>query len=157
MGRKRKIRVVENRGETGKGRKITVDSPVTVQEAMFIDAYMETGDPKQAYERAGYTAPYTKGRVDKILDLPNVAYEVKKRIYQMKRKSVASSEEVMQYFTSVMRGEVKDQFGLEAPLSERTRAAQEIAKRTIDIDNKLNHKEDNVIKIELDWTRKEVD
>lgn len=154
MGRKRKIRVVENRGSTGVGRKITVDSPVTVQEAMFINAYMETGDLKEAYEAAGYTAKYSKAQVDKILGLPNVAYEIKRRTYQMKRKSVANAEEVMQYFTNVMRGEIKDQFGLDAPLSERTRAAQEIAKRTIDIENKLNNKEDNVIKIELDWNRK---
>lgn len=153
MGRKRKIRVVENRGETGKGRKITIDSPVTVQEAMFINAYMESGDPKQAYEAAGYTAKYTKAQVDKILALPNVAYEIKRRTYQMKRKSVASAEEVMKYFTDVMRGEIKDQFGLEAPLSERTRAAQEIAKRTIDIENKLNGKEDNEIRITLDWAK----
>lgn len=153
MGRKRKIRVVENRGETGKGRKITVDSPVTVQEAMFINAYMESGDPKQAYEAAGYTTKYTKAQVDKILALPNVAYEIKRRTYQMKRKSVASAEEVMKYFTDVMRGEIKDQFGLEAPLSERTRAAQEIAKRTIDIENKLNGKEDNEIRITLDWAK----
>ena len=52
-----------------------------------------------------------------------------------------------------MRGEIKDQFGLEAPLSERTRAAQEIAKRTIDIENKLNGKEDNEIRITLDWAK----
>ena len=153
MGRKRKLRVVENRGETGVGRKITIDSPVTVQEAMFINAYMESGDPKQAYEAAGYTAKYTKAQVDKILALPNVAYEIKRRTYQMKRKSVASAEEVMKYFTDVMRGEIKDQFGLEAPLSERTRAAQEIAKRTIDIENKLNGKEDNEIRITLDWAK----
>lgn len=153
MGRKRKLRVVENRGESGRGRKITVDSPVTVQEAMFINAYMESGDPKQAYEAAGYTTKYSKAQVDKILALPNVAYEIKKRTYQMKRKSVASAEEVMKYFTDVMRGEIKDQFGLEAPLSERTRAAQEIAKRTIDIENKLNGKQDNVIEIKLDWAK----
>lgn len=153
MGRKRKIRVVENRGETGRGRKITIDSPVTVQEAMFINAYMETGDPKLAYETAGYTTKYTKAQADKILALPNVAYEIKKRTYQMKRKSVANAEEVMKYFTDVMRGEIKDQFGLEAPLSERTRAAQEIAKRTIDIENKLNGKEDNEIRITLDWAK----
>lgn len=120
---------------------------------MFINVYMETGDLKAAYEGAGYTAKYSKAQVDKILALPNVAYEIKRRTYQMKRKSVASSEEVMKYFTDVMRGEIKDQFGLEAPLSERTRAAQEIAKRTIDIENKLNNKEDNVIKIELDWAK----
>lgn len=153
MGRKRKIRVVENRGETGKGRKITIDSPITVQEAMFINAYMETGDLKKAYESAGYTTKYSKAQVDKILGYPNVAYEIKKRTYQLKRKSVATSEEVMQYFSDVMRGEIKDQFGLEAPLSERTRAAQELAKRTIDIENKLEGKEDNVIEIKLNWNR----
>lgn len=153
MGRKRKIRVVENRGTSGKGRKITIDSPVTVQEAMFINLYMETGDLKAAYEGAGYTAKYSKAQVDKILELPNVAYEIKRRTYQMKRKSVASAEEVMKYFTDVMRGEIKDQFGLEAPLSERTRAAQEIAKRTIDIENKLNGQKDNVIEIKLDWAK----
>lgn len=153
MGRKRKIRVVENRGETGRGRKITIDSPITVQEAMFIDAYMETGDLKTAYETAGYTAKYSTAQVNKILELPNVAYEIKRRTYQMKRKSVANAEEVMKYFTDVMRGEIKDQFGLEAPLSERTRAAQEIAKRTIDIENKLNGKQDNEIRITLDWAK----
>ena len=38
----------------------------------------------------------------------------------------------MQYLTSVMRGEVKDQFDLDAPLSERTRCAQELLKRNMD-------------------------
>ena len=39
----------------------------------------------------------------------------------------------MRYFTSVMRGEVKDQFGLDAPLAERTKAAVELAKRKVDV------------------------
>ena len=32
-----------------------------------------------------------------------------------------------------MRGEVKDQFGLDAPLAERTKAAVELAKRKVDV------------------------
>ena len=59
----------------------------------------------------------------------------------------------MEYFTRVMNGEEKDQFGLDAPLSERTRAAQELAKRTIDLDNRMQGKADNVIQIKLDWGR----
>ena len=47
--------------------------------------------------------------------------------------SIADAAEVMQYFTSVMRGEIKDQFGLDAPLAERTKAAVELAKRKVDI------------------------
>lgn len=59
----------------------------------------------------------------------------------------------MQYFSSVMRGEVKDQFGLEAPLSERTKAAQELAKRTVDILNRQNGVADQKVEIKLDWSR----
>lgn len=35
----------------------------------------------------------------------------------------------MEYLTAVMRGEKKDQFDLDPSLSERTRAASELAKR----------------------------
>lgn len=73
---------------------------------------------------------------------------------ELKPETVATAEEVMTYFTAVMRGEVKDQFGLEAPLSERTRAAQELAKRTIDIENRKAGNPDQAIEITLDWSRK---
>ena len=74
----------------------------------------------------------------------------------MHSENIASAEEVMDYFTKVMRGEIKDQFGLEAPLSERTRAAQELARRTVDIDNRMAGKKDMStpeIQIKLDWSR----
>ena len=51
---------------------------------------------------------------------------------------IASAAEVMQYFTAVMRGEVKDQFGLDAPLAERTKAAVELAKRKVDVSQKTD-------------------
>ena len=72
---------------------------------------------------------------------------------ELKKESVATADEVMQFFTAVMRGEVKDQFGLDATLSDRTRAAQEIAKRTIDIENRQNGTPDQKIEISLDWSR----
>lgn len=151
MGRPRKITIVADRDDTN-GRPVTVDSPFTVKEAMFIDAYMESGDLKYATKVAGFAKPGV-ATGEKLLSMPHINKEVKKRTYQMKRKSVASAEEVMKYFSDVMRGEIKDQFGLEAPLSERTRAAQELAKRTIDIENKINGKADNEVVIKLDWGR----
>lgn len=42
----------------------------------------------------------------------------------------------MEFFTKVMRGEVKDAFGLDASLADRKDAAKEIAKRTVDIEAK---------------------
>lgn len=67
------------------------------------------------------------------------------------KEAVMNAQEVMEYFTSVVRGEVKDQFGLDAPLSERTRAAIELARRTVDIENreKLSQLEQPVISIKL--------
>lgn len=72
---------------------------------------------------------------------------------ELRSESVATADEVMKFFTSVMRGEVKDQFGLDATLSDRTRAAQEIAKRTIDIENRRSGESDQVISIKLDWSK----
>lgn len=72
---------------------------------------------------------------------------------EARKETQATANEVMEYFTKVMRGEEKDQFGLEAPLSERTKAAQELAKRTIDIENRASGKADERIEIKLDWSR----
>lgn len=50
---------------------------------------------------------------------------------------MADEHEIFAYFTAVMRGQVLDQFGLEASLQERTRAAECLAKRLIDMPKKL--------------------
>ena len=41
---------------------------------------------------------------------------------------IATIKEVMQFYTSVMRGEVKDQFGLDVQMSDRIKAAQNLDK-----------------------------
>ena len=42
---------------------------------------------------------------------------------------VAKGDEVLRFFSSVMRGEVKDQFGLDSQLSDRIDAAKQLQKR----------------------------
>ena len=74
----------------------------------------------------------------------------------MHDERTANGKEVMAFLTSVMRGEVKDQFGLETPVSERIKAADLIGKRTVDIDNRMAGKKNMdtpEIQIKLDWTR----
>lgn len=102
---------------------------------------------------------YSIGR--RILNQPNIKKELDRIMSELKNESVATADEVMSYFTSVMRGEVKDQFGLDAPLSERTRAAQEIARRTIDIENRIKEneakKDEPNIQINLNWDKDSVE
>ena len=44
-------------------------------------------------------------------------------------KRIATADEVLQFLTDVMQGRVKDQFGLDASLQDRTNAAKELMKR----------------------------
>lgn len=108
------------------GVDITHDGfPLSVKEAKFIDMFIVTGDIKQAMKEANISWSNVKSK-------EYIANEITYRLELLKKKTIADADEIMQYFTSVMRGEVKDQFGLDAPLSERTNAARELARRIVD-------------------------
>ena len=72
-----------------------------------------------------------------LLNMPAMRKELASRLEAIRSAQVADEHEVMAYFTAVMRGQVLDQFGLEASLQERTRAAECLAKRIIDMPKKL--------------------
>lgn len=134
--------------------------PLTKRESEFIAEYIKTGNGITAWKNLGWeeTSKYSvKTNVDRMLNKPNVRAEITRILEEITdechKQAVANGDEVMAYFTSVMRGDIKDQFGLDAPLSERTRAAQELAKRTVDIENRRAGEADNVIQIKLDWSR----
>lgn len=101
--------------------------PLSVKESKFIDVFLATGNLNHALKEAGLTMRSVVGK-DYIQE------EIKYRLDELKKETIADADEIMQYFTRVMRGEEKDQFGLDAPLSERTSAAKELARRVIDIE-----------------------
>lgn len=114
---------------------------LTEREDKFIGFYIITGNPVEAADRAGYFKTEKDPKIrqsklqvyaKKLMNKSSVRREIEWKIQMMDSRRVADGQEVMEYFTKVMRGEIKDQFGLDAPLSERTRAAQELAKRLLD-------------------------
>lgn len=141
----------------GSGCELTIDTPLTVLEQKFITNYIKCGVAIQALKDTGIQLENDvsyRNAAYRMLNQVNVKAEINRIMTEeLKPETVATAEEVMSYFTAVMRGEVKDQFGLEAPLSERTRAAQEIAKRTVDLDNRRKGEADSVIAVKLDWGR----
>lgn len=130
--------------------------PLTAPEQKFITHYIKTGKLGEAAKVAGYVRG-TNQSYDSlgrgILERPNVQAEIKKIMRKLEKESIASAEEVMNFFTAVMRGEVPDQFGLDASLADRTKAAQELAKRTVDIENRERGKADSLVEIKLNWRR----
>lgn len=117
--------------------------PLTPKEAKFITEYILTGRLSHSLKEAGLQLKTIAGK-DYITD------EITYRLEQIKKDSIADADEILQYFTKVMRGEEKDQFGLDAPLSERTSAARELAKRVVDIPN-LEEQAQPEIKITLNF------
>lgn len=128
---------------------------LTIKERKFADKYLETGNASKAVLEAGYNVKFPEVKGSQLIRKSNVMEYIHEKQEEESSKTIASAKDVMEYLTKVMRGEIKDQFGLDAPLSERTKAATELAKRTVDIDNRLQGRADNVVEIKLDWSREE--
>lgn len=92
-------------------------------------------------------------RAERFMNNEDVQREYWHQLKEIQKHDVADATEVMKYFTDVMRGEVKDQFGLDASLSDRTQAAKELAKRTIDMENRMAGKPDAIVSVSIDWRR----
>lgn len=152
----------DRKGRHRTKEEITEDTPLTPVEQAFITNYLKTGSLGEAMKASDVVKrtsnnAYSRAAFD-VIRRPNVQKELHRIMEELRKESIATADEVMQYFTSVMRGEVKDQFGLEAPLSERTKAAQELAKRSIDIDQRIKMKQElagsqEPIQVNLIWTR----
>ena len=118
---------------------------LTLKQSMFIDRYVETGNAAQAVVDVGYktNAPYAYA--SELLHKQPIKEEIEYRLKKRQSQKIADGREVMEFFTKVMNGEINDQFGLEAALADRLKAAYEIAKRTIDIENKLQETDVKIV------------
>lgn len=110
----------------GKARK---SRKPTKQQLVFADKYIELGSIEKAALAAGYKASYAKAGAYKLLDIVGVKQYIDKKMAEISKPTIAKAEEVLEFLTSIMRGEVPDQFGLDAPLSERRNAAVDLGKR----------------------------
>ena len=105
---------------------------ITVKQQKFADLYIETGNATQSYIDAGYKATkraVAEANARKLLGNYSVQKYIEEKMDQLQQESIASQEEVLQYLTKVMRGEEKDQFGLDASLQDRTKCAELLGKR----------------------------
>lgn len=127
------------------------NNELNARQEAFCYYYVETHNGTQSAIRAGYKKEHAEVQASVLLRNRKVAQKIAELTEAQRKESIASAQDVMEYLTAVMRGEIKDQFGLEAPLAERTKAAQELAKRTVDIEQRARGVADATIEIKLDW------
>lgn len=134
------------------------EEPLNMLELAFVSAYMSNGgNATQACKDAGYQckseAAFARRGSD-LLRNPKVNGEIAARVKALEDGKTADRTEILQFYTSVMRGEILDQFGIEASLDTRIKAANELAKHLIEIPMKLEQKNitNNIGSITLNFT-----
>lgn len=112
----------------------------------FADYVIKLGRSRarEAAEIAGYSKKTASVQANQLLKNLKIKAYIEERIKtaaepreraEADRKLVADGDEVLQFLTATMRGEVKDQFGLDAQLKDRLAAAKEL-QRIIDVAKK---------------------
>ena len=101
----------------------------------FADYYIQTGNATEAAIKAGYSEKTARFIGSENLTKPDISAYIKERLDEQSQKRVADANEVIEFYTAVMRGEVKDQFGLDASLSDRLKAGDALMKRYNAINN----------------------
>ena len=107
------------------------------KEDRFVSLYIKYADPAKAAKEAGYSvrdtvknkdsAYLTRGRT--LLAKDYIQHEIAYRNEAIRSKDIADANEVLSYLTAVMRGDIKDQFGLDTSIADRTTAAKELNRR----------------------------
>lgn len=124
--------------------KIYTDNTFSIKELLFISAYISNGcNGTQAVIDAGYNNKRPDMYAGALLARDKIRLEIAAQLEAREQARIAKGTEVLQFYTSVMRGEVLDQFGIEASLDTRIKAANELAKHQIEIPLKLQQKADN--------------
>ena len=102
---------------------------LTPKQKAFADYYIECGNATEAARKAGYKEESCRTIGCQNLTKRNIYAYIAEHMQAQSEARVASADEVLAFFSSVMRGEVKDQFGLDAALSDRLNAGKELMKR----------------------------
>ena len=116
-------------------------SKLTLKQQRFADEYIICGNATEAAVKAGYSRK-TAGVVgSENLKKPNIKSYIDQRLEELKSEKVADQQEVLEFLTSVMRGEKTEQtlcsigelgqqvIDIDIGAKDRIKAAELIGKR----------------------------
>lgn len=82
---------------------------LTVKQQRFVDAYIETGNAAEAARRAGYKSRNADVMGRENLRKHTVRKVLEARLKEIEDKRISKAKEVMEFLTSSMRGEIKEE------------------------------------------------
>lgn len=78
---------------------------LTVKQQAFADYYIELGNIERAAIKAGYSKSYARGNAHKLVANVSIKAYIDERMEELKSERVADQQEIMEFLTSVVRGE----------------------------------------------------
>lgn len=114
---------------------------MTAKQRLFCDEYLVDLNATQAAIKAGYSEKNARNIASENLAKPNIQKYIAERMAEKESELIAGQDEVLKYFTSVMRGESHSsvlarcedgsETVIEKPPDEKERldAAKQLAKR----------------------------
>ena len=99
------------------------------KELKFAEEWLKTTIATQSAIKAGYSERTAYSAGNRLLKKVDVKQYIDERLSEMKESSIANTNEVMQFLSSTMRGDIPDQFGLDPALNDRLKAAELLGKR----------------------------
>lgn len=108
---------------------VVSDIKLKPKELKFAEEWIKTTNATQSAIKAGYSARTAYSAGNRLLKKVDVKQYIDERLAEMQESSIADTNEVMQFLSSTMRGDIPDQFGLDPALNDRIKAAELLGKR----------------------------
>jgi phage terminase small subunit len=135
---------------------------LTPKQKAFCDYYIELGNGAEAARRAGYKGKAHDRIASENLRKLEIKNYIAERMAQKDKERIASQDEVLEFLTQVLRGEVTEQVPVtlmkefqiidKAPsIKDRTKAAELLGKRYALFTENLNHSGEMDVTIKVDY------
>lgn len=108
---------------------VVSDIKLKPKEFTFAEEWLKTMNATQSAIKAGYSERTAYSAGNRLLKKVEVRQYIDERLAEMQESSIADTNEVMQFLSSTMRGDIPDQFGLDPALNDRLKAAELLGKR----------------------------
>ncbi|MGG1518734.1 terminase small subunit [Paenibacillus oryzisoli] len=99
---------------------------LTPKQKRFADYYVETGNATQAAERAGYSAKTARVIGPENLLKPVIREYINTLIAEKDALRIAKQDEVLEFLTAVLRGQVQEQIPLGMGMGEQSLVKKEL-------------------------------
>ena len=103
---------------------------ISRKEIRFCEEYIKTLNATQSY-LSTYNCTYNTARTQssRLLAKPYIKKYIEERLNKIEEKKIADANEILEFLTATLRGEVKDQLGFETSVKDRIKASELLGKR----------------------------